>query len=860
MILHEMAIQNFQSFGEEVRLSLAPLTLLYGPNSVGKSVFADAMEILRLLSRDPQGMEKSIKPWLRRKDDHFSAPCFETSFYVDHDVFQKVGSALLSDHPWLYRRVSGGCNVSIRVRLFGIFIRCVEELEIRIDDEPILSYRRGFTRLDVLFRPIEDGFSNTMPEEHFLFGESEIPQNSELAEAMALAKMPSTTRGKLLCNEDNGNFYVRGMSCEVYEEPGEFFKTDVNWDRILSPPLIQPSPWEMRLFADQGGDGRVPSVPKVGMAEYFEKWVEYFCSVLPEKSDHMAPIKENVQKFVELEFSFEDMLDLHRSLETISSKLSSLVRAVLSLQAAVLDAGFVPGDRRGFDSSDIFHIANIADQENPGFSPFDGMIPFRGVPRRYAPLTPIGFANDSLSLERLSHTAKAGAHDVLREYFSRRIQKKRDKEPDGKFITYESEDQGDFVNYALSNHLKSLSRYRIGEKQYFLNDPSASEIREGGLHGSCVVLPGVFDEDGDFRSLNDVGSSLGFLLPVLASIGLKEFSIIEQPELHLHPKLQDELAQVFIDSISKNRRMLIETHSEIFMLRCAQQIAAYSGIDGKQNVAILRPELGLAPQDIAVYYMSSSSSGDAQIRRMNFADDGSLIDIWPHGFFEDSWTSGFDRLQRFSTRVDDSRALRDWPWIEAGHPAVVATHSWLVCLWAATSKRASFPVVSTVYCGKIVETVLAEMLFDPVRDRVLEADLAESEFREFVQCFRAPYGSRYPSIGAWRVVLRHLMMPSRYEKDPVVTAFSRFLREREWYKIFQDRFQALDRGLELLSRLRNLSAHTGEPLSDEVEKILPVVVRDRGPGLIFQCVGISGGKWHKQPYPPEDEVGSSPKS
>jgi len=68
-------------------------------------------------------------------------------------------------------------------------------------------------------------------------------------------------------------------------------------------------------------------------------------------------------------------------------------------------------------------------------------------------------------------------------------------------------------------------------------------------------------------SHRDVGIGVSQVLPVLVTSYASQNQIvaIEQPEIHLHPALQADLGDVFIQSalgVGKNR-FLIETHSEI---------------------------------------------------------------------------------------------------------------------------------------------------------------------------------------------------------------------------------------------------------------------------------------------------------
>jgi hypothetical protein len=78
-------------------------------------------------------------------------------------------------------------------------------------------------------------------------------------------------------------------------------------------------------------------------------------------------------------------------------------------------------------------------------------------------------------------------------------------------------------------------------------------------------------------SLPDVGFGIGQLLPVLvADLQLPKEGILAvcQPEIHLHPSVQADLAEHFVRSIhSRKTRYIIETHSEYFLNRLRALVA-----------------------------------------------------------------------------------------------------------------------------------------------------------------------------------------------------------------------------------------------------------------------------------------------
>lgn len=84
----------------------------------------------------------------------------------------------------------------------------------------------------------------------------------------------------------------------------------------------------------------------------------------------------------------------------------------------------------------------------------------------------------------------------------------------------------------------------------------------------------LFLEDDNGRRLNfsEVGSGVSYVMPVLVALWGADRSWIEQPELHLHPAAQCELGDVVIRAFNRGRFSIIETHSEHLLLRVLRRI------------------------------------------------------------------------------------------------------------------------------------------------------------------------------------------------------------------------------------------------------------------------------------------------
>jgi hypothetical protein len=131
-------------------------------------------------------------------------------------------------------------------------------------------------------------------------------------------------------------------------------------------------------------------------------------------------------------------------------------------------------------------------------------------------------------------------------------------------------------------------------------------------------------------SPRDIGMGVSQVLPVLVAAFASRQGIIaiEQPELHLHPALQSELGDVFIESALGDRKntFLLETHSEHLVLRILRRIRETTENKLPEGKTPVRPE------DVAVLYVQPGANG-AEVIELPVTPDGDFGRPWPGGFF-----------------------------------------------------------------------------------------------------------------------------------------------------------------------------------------------------------------------------------
>lgn len=151
---------------------------------------------------------------------------------------------------------------------------------------------------------------------------------------------------------------------------------------------------------------------------------------------------------------------------------------------------------------------------------------------------------------------------------------------------------------------------------------SAGASRE--LVGDLVAISLTDTRSGVRSSPADVGFGISQVLPILVELSARQQSVIciEQPEIHLHPALQAEIADVLIESTDaegRGNQVIAETHSEHLVLRVQRRIR----------------EGSLDPSQVAVLYVDQEPGGEATVQRLRLDSQGDFIDEWPNGFFDD---------------------------------------------------------------------------------------------------------------------------------------------------------------------------------------------------------------------------------
>jgi AAA15 family ATPase/GTPase len=126
-----------------------------------------------------------------------------------------------------------------------------------------------------------------------------------------------------------------------------------------------------------------------------------------------------------------------------------------------------------------------------------------------------------------------------------------------------------------------------------------------------------FDPE-DMVSIADVGLGISQTLPVIVALHAAnpdQLIYVEQPELHLHPRAQSAMAEVLADAAIEGARMVVETHSSLFLLGIQTLVA-----EGK-----------LPPELVKLHWFQLLDDGSTQIVSADL-DEMGAFGGWPVDF------------------------------------------------------------------------------------------------------------------------------------------------------------------------------------------------------------------------------------
>lgn len=153
-----------------------------------------------------------------------------------------------------------------------------------------------------------------------------------------------------------------------------------------------------------------------------------------------------------------------------------------------------------------------------------------------------------------------------------------------------------------------------------------------GLLGAYQL--NLYKKDSDYPiNISDEGQGMSQVLPIItrANMLVKDSIVVmEQPELHLHPRAHASIAQLLAwsskqrdkDGALWNQHYLVETHSENIIL-------------GLRD-AVVDKNVDFGPNDVIIYFVEERKDGTSWLKPIYITEKGELT-YWPKGVFNESY-------------------------------------------------------------------------------------------------------------------------------------------------------------------------------------------------------------------------------
>lgn len=573
-----LEIENFQSIRESMRIEFAPITLLFGPNSAGKSAVYDALELLECLW-DPvrsvnENVEQMIDRWARRENGKYLPIRLAVEF--KYNAADAGSDDIWSDdRNWKCGKARNDCS---------FIIDSFDDFE---GDWPEL--------VDTVIRlEIQIGFDDTGDSKEsvpFLHGLS-IKNRDQIILGYGSEIDPRYNSLPTKCYGYNG--------ASVYIDSSSLFASYLWRESNLESDLI------FRYGNERGCEVLVPRLNLTEVVAATPMWHWEGNASISQLQGYYNLYAQNVSDLI---FYFGTIFG------QIFRESSPVVKADRRVPSPT-EALFVIDYQLGgwWNSQDRFAAAspaNLLYEKSAKFDPH-----YQCIARS---------AHADLLLKAAKHDLWGSDHAL--KYLN------EDISSESLYIHK--------VNEHLETNLFAEKLYRVECASTLMVPIDLGEDDPWSYY--ALAQPAtvrLFLKDGEGRrvELQDVGSGIPFVLPVLYASVYGFLSRVQQPELHLHPALQAELADVFLieSLLNTDKQFIVETHSEHLVLRLLRRIRDTENGKPSSN------NLPLTPNNIAIYYFEPQISGGTYIIKQAVTPLGDFYHDWPRGFFTDRDKDLFD--------------------------------------------------------------------------------------------------------------------------------------------------------------------------------------------------------------------------
>jgi AAA15 family ATPase/GTPase len=504
-------LENFQSIKERTRINFGAITLLYGPNSAGKSSVFDALELFECIWDPVKWNQEKIIQMYKRWARNEKGKMLPLSLAIEYELTED------SDTPeqvW-FRKSNWECKkpkTDIHSFQYGRFGEGYEER--------VMQDGSAKVRLDVTLT----WNKNWIDEEHLIISNLRIALNTETVFSFS-NQQPYTLetfvdhidefdpRCHFLAMHEKYGFGVSGLALpfDKPEELKDFYinrdSDEIYWGKLSIDNL------DIRSFI--WSDLEPDTLLMSQLARTASDITFYFGTVLGEFFRKSSPL-----------------VKADRRVPTPKEALT------------VID----PGQANWWGTSNFSPAtpAKLISDLNNNIDPHYAIIARSAHAELLKQTTKAAFWGGEHAEKHLANFCK---ESQLVEYVNQHLESRLFQEK-----VYKIKCSSTLMVPIDLNEEDPWSYYSLAQPatvRLYLED---GEMRK--------------------TEFEDVGSGVPFVLPVLCAASFGGLIKVQQPELHLHPALQSSIADVFIEETLKqdDSQFIIETHSEHLLLRLLRRI------------------------------------------------------------------------------------------------------------------------------------------------------------------------------------------------------------------------------------------------------------------------------------------------
>lgn len=600
-MLHSLELENFKAFGKRVKIPLKPITLIYGQNSAGKSSILQALYMMRRSYEMKQG-DSALA--FKDTEGMYDLGSFRDCVFR-HNTNLRIGIRI---NHIVTELADGTCH--------GQFTQRQKQEKERTEISSVLSRALGpkqnrIIGVDYEFcKGIDAGIA--LVDEAALFADDLTHPILHIRRSGSIPKrrMPEP-RGKMVRSlppgklQKAGEMFMVGVPYEIVKISEEMNHWDYYWRYLLQYRHDIIEAFKVYAF-------------NIELINTLDKSTTF---PFNNDKDDLPGIEfvEDAVRFYSKEFELEDIIQRFLSVESNAVEnsifvtlngLSVAASDLIMSHGTTFDHGFITGDEEDY----LWNIWEGYFEHSPiGHLVTNGVLQSTGdTLNRIVPLGPLR--------QRVDRYFQSGGNPVLTIG------------PDGAGMPEFLLKERGFLfslNRCLSERLSLNYEVNISQVTKSIPDLFQIRLRDLKAKGKRVHV-----------ALTDVGVGVSQILPIVVQALFQKDSIVtvEQPELHIHPKLQADLGDVFIEGIKKENpnQFIIETHSEHLILRLLRRIR--ESYDVESIAPNSRP---LTPDDVCVLYVQRGPAGST-VTELPITPDGDFSKDWPDGFFEERARELFD--------------------------------------------------------------------------------------------------------------------------------------------------------------------------------------------------------------------------